>query len=65
MKIVCKSQIENLGLNGRDDVSAAQVVRVRRRVAQREVDHAAFGGKCATAFFIGNIYLKKLKSLWD
>ncbi len=63
MKVVCKSQIDNLRLNGRDDVSAAQVVRVGRRVTQRKVDHAAFGGKCAAAFFIGNIYLKKLKSL--
>ncbi len=52
MKVVCKSQIENLGLNGRDDVSAAQVVWVRRRVAQRKVDHATFRGKCAAAFFI-------------
>jgi hypothetical protein len=52
VKVVCKSQIENLGLNGRDDVSAAQVVWVRRRVAQRKVDHATFRGKCAAAFFI-------------
>ena len=42
MEGVGEGEVENLGRRGRDDVRAAEVVRVVRDISRREIDDARF-----------------------